>query len=152
LTREEKRLKNNLKEQCKETAWKPLEGSFEQDRNSIEKINQHIQSLLALRENSITPLIPKMNAKTLSPQEKQKLQSFLDFVCPLKQCPEEFANKKIEELLKDPSSLQKFKGLANPKLIQIIKTFLTNQLGLWRNLKQQLDLTSTEKANGPNES
>ncbi len=152
LARGEKRLKNNLKEQCKEKAWKSLEESFEQDRNSFEKINQHIQRLLALQEKVsnfsklLAPIVPKfLNKNPLDSKEKQELQPLLDFISPLKVFPEELSNKKIDELLqKDPSSLQKFSGLLDPIVIQVIKTFLTNQLDLWRNLKQQLEQKSTE--------
>jgi hypothetical protein len=152
LAREEKRLKNNLKEQCKETAWKPLEESFEQDRNSFDKINQHIQRLLTLQgeienlEKFLPTLIPKFAGNGIfTSTEKQKLQSLVDFLSPLKQFPEELSNKTIDELLqKDKSSLQKFSGLLSPIVMQVIKTFLTNQLDLWRNLKQQLEQKTTE--------
>ncbi len=155
LVREEKRLKNSLKEQCKPDDWKKLEETFEQDRTSTEKINQHIQRLLVLQEKVnnleklLTTIALKVSNNPLAAPEKQEVQSLLDLVSPLKQCPEELANKKLDELLKNKSSLkEKFIGLANPALTQLIKTFLTNQLDLWRNLKQQLELKSAEGTEG----
>lgn len=154
LTREEKRLKNNLKEQCKPDGWKGLEATFEQDRNSTEKINQHIQRLLALQEeiNNLEKSIPSIAMKLfgnyISPQDKQEIQALLDFVSPFKLCPEDISNKKLDDLLKNKSSLKdKLVGLANPQLIQVIKSFLANQLDLWRNLKQQLETKSAEGNN-----
>lgn len=156
LVREEKRLKNSLKEQCKPDDWKKLEETFEQDRASAEKINQHIQRLLALqgKVNNLEKLIGAIAPKLMSggaptPQEKQELQPLLDFVSPLKICPEDVANKQIDDLLKkDKSSLQKLSGLLNPVILPVIKAFLTNQLDLWRNLKQQLELKSKEGTEG----
>lgn len=158
LVREEKRLKNNLKELCKETAWKELEAFFEQDKNNFEKINQHIQSLLVLQEKvnnlekTIGPIGLKISSKNpLSAQENQTLQSLLKFVSPLKIYPEALANKNLDDLLKkDAPSLNGL--LNNPAMLPVIKSFLINQLELWRNLKQQLDTKGTENADHPNES
>jgi plasmid maintenance system antidote protein VapI len=143
LIREEKKLKNSLQGQCKPEGWKKLEETFEQNRNSPEKIKQHMQKLLAVQEqiSNFVKLIPTIVTNPPSQDKQPELQALLDFLSPLKQCPEDLA-KVLQKNY--PSSLQNLISLATPEVLQVISSFLNNQLELWRNLQKQLDAKSTE--------